>query len=374
MTPIGLAIWGLHHQHPPWYRTLLEQMPQYELRCVCDSDAELVGRQATAFGVEGGDNPARMLRREDVELVLVLVPHADMPDAAVQCITAGKHVLVEKPMGTSAASVRRIVVAAESADVLATTNFYFRYHPAAAKIRQWIAEGLLGRVTHLEGRMLGGSAARYVRDNAAWMLDDCHRGGPMFNYGVHWIDLFRHLTGLEVLAVQGVVERFGGEPQRTIEDAAVALLEYNNGAVGVLDVSYGLPPSYPGQRDFFIALRGTLGCVQWQVGYGPADDELLLVSEHPSVGDHKTERVRVPMDPVSGYGSQMGRDFMADLAESIRETRPLAVTATDGLRAIAVADAVLQSVDRRERISVHLCRANSAPVAMPSWPTARSDS
>jgi UDP-N-acetyl-2-amino-2-deoxyglucuronate dehydrogenase len=352
MRPIGLAIWRLHHQHPPWYRTLLEGMPQYELRCVCDSDAEFVAERAAAFDVEGCDDPGRMLGREDIELVFVLVPHADMPDAAVRCIAAGKHVLVEKPMGTSAADVRRIVVAAEAADVVATTAFYFRYHPVAAKIRQWIADGLLGRVTHLGGRMVGGSAARYVRDRAAWMLDDRHRGGPVFNYGVHWIDLFRHLTGLEVRAVQGVVNRFGGAPQRTIEDAGIALLEYDNGAVGVLNVSYGLPPSYPGHRDFFIALRGTLGCLQWQVGYGPADDEVLLVSEHASVGDRKAERIRVPMNPVSGYGSQMGRDFMANLAKSIREARPLAVTATDGLRALAVAEAVRQSADRKERIAL----------------------
>lgn len=346
MQPIGLAIWGLHHQHPRWYWPLLAQLPQFAPRCICDSDEPFLAGEAEFFGLPAHADPGEMLARDDVEAVMVFVPHSRMGDAVERCLAAGKHVLVEKPMGAGVDDVRRIVDLAEAAPGrVVATGYCWRYDPMAGRIRQWIADGLLGRVIHFEGRMTAGGAWRYVRDNAPWMLDAAERGGPMFNLGVHWIDLFHWWTGMEIAAVTGRTVGIGGEPQRTIEDCAVAVLEYPNGATGLLDISYSAPPSFPQGRDLFVCVRGTLGCVNWVPSWGGDDHNVLLVTEHPSVGDAKVRRISQPTAKVPGYCGEMGLAYLADWARAIRKGGPVGIPVADGLRAAIAADAVLRSAD-----------------------------
>lgn len=352
MKPIGLAIWGLHHQHPRWYWPHLKAMPEFAPLCVCDADGALAADKADGFGVDAHDDPGAMLARDDVEAVLVFVPHRQMPEAVARCVAAGKHVLAEKPMGGSAADAARVSEIAAGTGLKVTTGFYWRFNPAAARIRGWIDEGLLGRIVHLEARFNGrlGGAAAYVRDGAPWMLEAGQGGSPMFNIGVHWIDLLYWLTGLEVTAVQGVAARLGGDPPRATQDIASGLLEYAGGAVGVLDVGYTVPASYPRGRDLWISIRGTLGCADWIPSLGAEDQELLLASEHASLGAETVRRIVEPTAQVAGYAGAMGRAFLADFAGAIRSGREVSVPVSAGQRAAEVAEAVLRSAADGKRV------------------------
>ncbi len=348
--PIGMAIWGLHHQHPRWYWPLFRNLPQFRPVCLCDADAAFLAGEEAFFGLPGTTDPAAMLARDDVEAVLIFLPHAEMPAAVKQALAAGKHVLVEKPMGATLKQVRQIAAMAARTDRKVTTGYCWRFDPMARRIRQWIADGLLGEIIHFEGRMTAGGAWRYVRDHAPWMLDAAQAGGPMQNLGVHWIDLFHWWTGLDVVAVQGRTTRFGGEPERTIEDCAYAVLEYANGATGLLDISYSAPRSFPQGRDLFVSIRGTIGMVNWAPSWGGDDHHVLLVTEHPSVGDRKVQVIKEPTPQVPGYCGQMGLDYLADFAEAIRTGREVSIPVADGVRATRVAEAALRSAATGRRV------------------------
>jgi len=352
MKPVGMAIWGLHHQHPRWYWPLLQNLPQFQPLCICDGDKEFLAGEAEFFGLQTHDHPADMLSREDLEAVLVFLPHREMPEAVRQAVAAGKHVLVEKPMGADLQQVQEVARLADSTRLKVTTGYCWRFDPMARKIKQWISDGLLGEIVHFGGRMTAGGPWRYIRDNAPWMLEAEQGGGPMINLGVHWIDLFHWWTGLEIIAVQGRTTRTGGEPKRTIEDNAYALLEYDNGATGVLDISYSAPPSFPQGRDLLISIRGTLGMVNWVPSWGGDDHRVLMVTEHASVGERKVQRIVEPTAPIPGYCGQMGLDYLADFAEAIRQDRPVAIAVADGLRAMRVAEAALRSAETGERITL----------------------
>jgi predicted dehydrogenase len=352
MKPIGLAIWGLHHQHPRWYWPLFKNLPQFRPLCLCDADGPYLAESTEFFHLDTHADPAEMLARPDVEAVMIFVPHREMPEAVERALAAGKHVLVEKPMGADLADVQRVVRAAQATKLTVTTGYCWRYDPMARRIKQWIDAGLLGDLFHFEGRMAAGGAWRYIRDKAPWMLDDRQGGGPMFNLGVHWVDLFHWWTGQEVSAVVGRTHRFGGQPERTIEDCAWALLEYPSGATGVLDISYSAPASFPQGRDLFISLRGTMGCVNWLPAWSGADNDLLLVTEHPSVGANKVQHIKEPTPQVAGYCGQMGLDYLADWARAIRSGGPVGIPVTDGLRAAKVSDAVLRSAREQRRVEL----------------------
>ena len=352
MQPIGLAIWGLHHQHPRWYWPLFQNLPEFKPLIICDSDEAFLSREAEFFKLEATPDAAAMLARDDVEAVMIFLPHSQMPAAVAQALKAGKHVLVEKPMGANVADVRKVVRLAAGAKRTVTTGYCWRHDPMARRIRQWIADGLLGEVTHFEGRMSAGGAWRYIRDNAPWMLLDEEGGGPMYNLGVHWVDLFHWWTDLEVTAVRGRTTAIGGEPARTIEDNAYALLEYENGATGVLDISYSVPPSFPQGRDLFVSIRGTCGVINWYPSWGGDDHELLLVSEHESVVADKVQMIRQPTLKIPGYCGEMGLEYLRGWAAAIRDGAEISIPVSDGLRAARVADAVLRSARSGRRVTL----------------------
>lgn len=352
MKPIGLAIWGLHHQHPRWYWPLFQNLPEFKPLVICDDDEGFLAGEKEFFGLEATCDASAMLERDDVEAVMIFLPHSLMPQAVKRALKAGKHVLVEKPMGANLADVEEVVRLASSSRQTVTTGYCWRHDPMSRRIRQWISDGVLGELFHFEGRMSAGGAWRYIRDNAPWMLKAEEGGGPMFNLGVHWVDLFHWWTGLEVTAVRGRTTTIGGEPQRTIEDNAYALLEYENGATGVLDISYSVPPSFPQGRDLFVSIRGTRGVVNWYPSWGGDDHELLLVSEHESVGENKVQPIRQPTLKVPGYCGEMGLEYLRSWAGSIRDGAEVSIPVSDGLRAARVAEAVLESARRGERVEI----------------------
>ncbi len=352
MQPIGMGIWGLHHQHPRWYWPLFQNLPEFKPLVICDADEPFLAQEREFFNLDATIDADAMLARSDVEAVMIFLPHSQMPAAVEKALKAGKHVLVEKPMGATVADVRTIIQLADSASQVVTTGYCWRHDPMAARIRKWIADGLLGEVFHFEGRMSAGGAWRYIRDNAPWMLHEQEGGGPMFNLGVHWVDLFHWWTGLEVTAATGRTTSVGGEPERTIEDNAYALLEYENGATAVLDISYSVPPSFPQGRDLFVSIRGTKGVVNWYPSWGGDDHEVLLVSEHESVGSDKVQAIRQPTLKVPGYCGEMGLEYLRAFAASIRQGAEVSIPVSDGLRAALVAEAVLRSASSGQKVSL----------------------
>lgn len=366
MKPLGLGIIGLHHQHPRWYHPLWAHLPQYRPLAIADPDAEHLRAENEFFALDAYSDYSDLLGRDDIDVVIVWTPHSEMPDVVAASAAAGKHVIVEKPCAADVEGAERIVrTAAEHPQVKISSPYCWRTHPVTAEIRRAVTGGLLGEITAMEGRLNAGGAWRYVRDNARWMLKRSEGGGPMWNLGVHWIDYFRWMTGREVTAVCGAVsgptgegrpsaaDRVGdGDPPRDIEDNAQAVLTFDGGATGILDISYALPDSYPGKRDIYVAFRGTLGDAVWAPAWEGVTDELLLVSEHESMGDERVRRITVTSQDVPGYCGHMAWAWLADFADAVRRDRPPVVSPADMLAAVRVADAFYRSVDsgRREEV------------------------
>ena len=176
----------------------------------------------------------------------------------------------------------------------------------------------------------------------------------MWNLGPHWIDYLRWMTGKEIDSVSGSVSGPLGPPERDIEDNAQALLTFDNGATGLLDISYSLKDAYPGKRDIYIALRGTMGSVSWAPAWEGTTDEILLVSEHETMGDDRCKRIEVASKDIPGYGGQMGWAWLRDFAAAVSENREPSVKIEDVLVAVKVADAFYRSVKSGKRETVDL--------------------
>ena len=254
------------------------------------------------------------------------------------------NVIVEKPMAANAAGARRMIAAAERAGVTLSTPYVWRCHPVVQEMKRFVDQGVTGRVVGCEGRCAAGRLSRYIEGHAGWMLEKARSGGgPMFNLGVHWVDLYRWLLADEVAEVTGKNVRVN--QQYDIEDNSFALLTFSRGTVLALDISYTVPDSYPFGRDLYLALRGTTGVLSWSPSFEGTKERLFVCSDSGEYSQADHQHLDFDLPPQPGYAGLMGLRFLSDLVESIRQGKPPAITGHDGLKALEVVEAIYQSAE-----------------------------
>ena len=323
---------------------LFEAIPRTTVIAAAEANPSVLGRFVKDFPMRGYADWRELLEQDRPDLAVIFLPHADCPDAAVACAERGVHVLVEKPMAASAEGVRRMIGAAEKAGVILSTPYVWRYHPVVRQMKKLIEEGVTGHSVGCEGRCAAGRLSRYIEGNAGWMLEKARSGGgPMFNLGVHWIDLYRWLLADEVTEVIGKTVRIN--QQYDIEDNSFALLTFSRGTVLALDISYTVPDSFPFGRDLYLALRGTAGVISWSPSFKGAKERLFVCSDSGEYSQPAPQHLDFEFPPQAGYAGVMGLDFLADLLVSVRTGKPPAVTGQDGLKALEVVEAIYQSAE-----------------------------
>lgn len=213
--------------------------------------------RAAAFGEEFGIEPyaelTAFLSDPNLRAVSVCTPsgaHLQYVEAAA---AAGKHVIVEKPIEITAERCDRIVEIAETAGVAVAGIFQSRYYDNAREVKHAVEQGRFGRLT------MGDAYVKFYRtqdyyDSGGWKgtiaLDG---GGALMNQGIHAVDLLLWLMG-PVRRVHGTTKILGHE-RIEVEDTAVATLEFENGALGVIE---GATSTYPGLLKR-VEISGTTG-------------------------------------------------------------------------------------------------------------------
>jgi UDP-N-acetylglucosamine 3-dehydrogenase len=321
---------------------ILRAIPDFEVVAAADANTALAESFAKDFGIRAYADWRELIAREKLDLAVLFLPHADCPEAAVACAEKGAHLLVEKPMAADSAGLRRMVDAARKAGRLLSSPYVWRYHPVCRQMKRFIREGALGRIVGCEGRCAAGRLHRYIDGNAAWMLQKARSGGgPMYNLGVHWIDLYRWFLEDEVAEVAAKNVKVNQEYD--IEDNSFALLTFRRGTVLALDISYTVPDSYPAGRDLYLGLRGTGGALSWAPSFEGVKERLFLCSDSGEYASAPRRYIDFELQAHPGYTGILGVHFLKDLAASIRAGSVPAITGEDGVRALEVVEAVYQS-------------------------------
>jgi len=344
MKALSVGILGLGHLHPRSYMPHFEATEGVSVVAAADANPALLDHFVQEFPVRGYADWREMIDKEKLDLAVLFLPHAQCPDAAVACAERGIHLIVEKPMAADAAGVRRMIDAAEKSGVLLSTAYVWRYHPVACQMKQLVQSGVLGKPVGGEGRCAAGRLDRYIQGNASWMLQrELSGGGPMFNLGVHWIDLYRWMLEDEVAEVIG--KNVKVNDQYDIEDNSFALLTFSRGAVIALDISYTVPDSYPYGRDLALSLRGTGGAISWSPSFEGVRETLFVCSDTGEYAASPRRHLSFELESVPGYSGVMGRQYLADIAECIRTGGKPPITGQDGARALEVVEAIYQSAE-----------------------------
>jgi predicted dehydrogenase len=246
---------------------------RHRMESVCASGAATAaavaepdpGLLAAALASAPGARPCRGLD-ELLELapgldgVVIATPSALHAGQSLQALAAGLPVFCQKPLGRDAGEARAVVEAARRADLRLGVDLSYRFVEGARRIRELVAAGELGTVY----------AARLVFHNAygpdkPWFYDRARSGGGcVIDLGTHLIDLLLWVLGApEVTAVTARCFAGGAplrDPEREVEDYAVARLDLAGGAVAELACSWNLPAG----QDAVIsaAFYGTAGAAE----------------------------------------------------------------------------------------------------------------
>lgn len=304
---------------------------------------------AADYGAELAPSTEALLRRDDIDAVVLTTPHHLHADEAILALNQGKHVLVEKPMATSVADCDRMIEAAERAGRALRIGYHQRFRINNATAQQLVRSGGIGEVHAALISMP--TYASTVKDggfggNWAWWNDPASIG-HVLNSAPHAIDMMRWLTGAEVRTVSAMCRTY--LPATPVEDTTMALIEFTNGAICSFFSSRALPaPSFPGE-DFRIRIMGGLGLLDLD-----PYKELRIsdaqgwhtASAQPEVG-HEGAQTAFGDVRMQAYTSQIG-SFMDAIAG-----KPATVgTAPDGRAAIAAIAAMLTSSRTRAWVTV----------------------
>lgn len=156
--------------------------------------ADIVRERAEALGAGVYSTDWReVVRRDDVDIVIVATINSLLPEVSIGALEAGKHVLVEKPAARNTRELDRIIDAARKSRNHVRVGFNHRYHPAVMKAKEIADAGQLGDMMFVRGRYGHGGRLGYERE---WRANpELSGGGELIDQGVHLIDLARSFLG-----------------------------------------------------------------------------------------------------------------------------------------------------------------------------------
>jgi 1,5-anhydro-D-fructose reductase (1,5-anhydro-D-mannitol-forming) len=215
--------------------------------------------KAAGYGVRTWRTLDEALTDSAVQAVYVATPVFLHAPQTMQALRAGKHVICEKPMAMNEAEARTMVQVAEESGKLFGVAYYRRCYPKVQRAKQLLQQGAIGKpvVAELTNHMwFDGSGSR------SWLVDPARAGGgPLFDIASHRIDVLNFLFGKPV-QVSGqwsnVVHHYA------VEDNATAMIEYENGVRGIVDVRWHSKIARDECR-----LRGTEGEIEMSPLNGP---------------------------------------------------------------------------------------------------------
>jgi predicted dehydrogenase len=161
-----------------------------------------------------------LLRRDNLDFVIVAAIHSVLAEITTAALKAGKHVFVEKPAARNADELEPVIAAARETGKLVRVGFNHRYHFALIKARQIVDSGALGPLMFIRGRYGHGGRIGYDKEWRA--KKELSGGGELIDQGVHLIDLARWFLG-DFKDVQGFAHTYYWD--MPVEDNGFMLLK-----------------------------------------------------------------------------------------------------------------------------------------------------
>lgn len=325
------------------------QTNQLDIVAVSDILPEKMDENKLKFGLGNSTKQymdyQEMLTKEKPELVAICTESGEHAKIALDCIDAGCHVIIEKPIALSLADADEIIKCAKEKGIRVCTSHQNRFNKSIQKIREAVEAKRFGKMFY------GTAHIRWCRDEnyykqASWRGTWEQDGGALMNQCIHNIDLLRWMMGDEIEEVIGMTDKLN-HPYIDCEDLGVALVRFRNGSYGIIE---GTTNVYPKNLEETLYLFGEKGTVKvggtsvnkietWQFADGLDEEQKVIDEFHENPPN------------VYGFGHT---PLYADMIDAIKNNREPYVNAEAGRRALELILAIYKSAAEGKPVKLPL--------------------
>lgn len=291
-------------------------------------------------------NEDELLKNPDIDAVYIATPVCFHKEQALKALSAGKHLLLEKPIALTLEDAKELTVAADISGKKTGIGMVMRFHPGHEEMRKIIRSGGIGDIVF--SRLQLTCWFPYMENN--WRQSKkTGGGGALVDMGVHCIDLIRFLLGEEVTAAYG--EIYNRTFPYEVDDSADCILTMSHGDRVFFDVHFNIPDDAATGR---IEIYGTKGSLIADGTVGQADVGCIqLIQSDPNAGYESAQNrsngqktiVEYPHDNI--YASQI-RAF----SDAILNDAKVSTSFEDALQTMRVTESLYRSGKFHEKISI----------------------
>ncbi|HTF29750.1 MAG TPA: Gfo/Idh/MocA family oxidoreductase [Flavitalea sp.] len=282
-----------------------------------------------------------LLGNPRIDIVCICTPSGLHADAALKCIAAAKHCLVEKPLDVTLEKCDQIINAAIKAEVKVGVIFPSRFFPVNRELKRQIQNKRFGDLVLGDAYVKWFRSAEYYKSakwRGTWELDG---GGALMNQGIHSVDLIQWFMGPveSVHAFKANAKHRGIE----VEDTIVAVLKFSSGAMGTIECSTAVFPG-SAKRIEILGTNGTAiveenNLIKWEFR------ELLPEDSEIKKAYASVETVKGgfsgPSD-IDFYGHQKQ---IEDMIRAIEMNQSVEIDAVEGRKSVEIVLAIYQSAE-----------------------------
>jgi predicted dehydrogenase len=334
----------------------LQSLPESEFVAVCARSPEKAGAFAEKYHVAPFTDVSEMIAGKKVDALLVCTPHPEHAAPTIAAARAGVAVLVEKPLASTLADCDAMLAAARDGKTIIGTICQRRFYPPCQRIHQAIRAGKLGKPILGTATIFGWRDEAYYRSDpwrGSWKLEG---GGVLVNQSPHQLDLLIWYLG-EIEEVFGYWAN-QNHPYIEVDDTAVAVVRFKNGALGNIVVSNSQDPALNARVSVHGANGASVG-VQTDGGAmfvpglvniteAPFNDLWTIRGEEQLLPRWKDEDAQLfkAVNPMEHFHRLQIQDFL----RAIIEGRRPAVSGEDGRRTVELFTAIYRATRDRKAI------------------------
>lgn len=331
---VGAGVWGETHA------AIYQEHPMANPVAICDLNRERAQRIAEKYGIPrvyGDVND--MLSDGGFSAVSIVTPDFLHADVAVACARAGKHMLIEKPLATTAEDVKRITAAAREAGVRVMVDLHNRWSPPFASAKATVEEGALG----------GLRTAYFRLNDIKWVATDMlgwsASSSILWFLGSHSFDTLQWLfddivTRVYSVSTRGVLDALGVE---TV-DSYLTTLEFSRGGIAQMENGWITPNANMGLNDIKCNLTGDKGMIAIDTTH---HNMIQMFTDTSASVPDVLVRNRVH-GRVKGFAYESIRSFVDCLAADA----PFVVSLEDAARTTLAILAIMESAKTRMPVEV----------------------
>ena len=236
----------------------LDQISECSLVAAQSRNPERAKNFAATFNLSAYTNVQDMVLEAKLDAVIVCTPHPEHKNPAIAALTAGAHVLVEKPLAVTLSDCDAMIHAASKYNKKLGVISQRRFSPSSQRMKKAIMDGKIGAPSLATVIMLGWRSEAYYKSDPWRGTLEKEGGGVLVNQAPHQLDLLQWFMNDEISELYGVCNNIN-HPYIEVEDTGVMNVRWRNGAMGSMSVTM---LTYPKNLEGSITILGEKGTVR----------------------------------------------------------------------------------------------------------------